>query len=237
MAIVSVEEQKPNSGELPVITLRDAVVFPQALTPLTIGRPRVKTAVDTAWSSDKLVIVVSQKNPRIESPNPEDLYNVGTVCAIRRLWKVDGDYHCAVEGLTRVYLREFIQLEPFILVKFEEIPQISEKSEEIEALIRNVLAKVKRYTELGGTLILESAMPIFSTDDPNQLVNLVVHAIDIKTSDKQEILETVSTKDRLEKLATLLAQEIKILELSQKIDSETQERVGQMTKQAYLKEK
>lgn len=238
MAIISVEEQKHNnSGELPVITLRDAVVFPGALTPLTIGRPRVKAAVDTAWSTDKLVVVVSQKNPRIETPEPADLYKVGSLCVIRRLWKVDGDYHCAVEGLSRVYLKEFVQLDPFILVKFEEIPQLSEKSEEIEALLRNVLAKVKRFTELGGTLILESAMPIFSTDDPNQLINLVTHAIDVKTSEKQEILETVVIRERLEKLAAILAREIKILEIAAKIDSETQERVGQMTKQAYLKEK
>lgn len=238
MAIVSVEEQKQDKADLlPVITLRDAIVFPSALTPLTIGRPKVKAAVDQSLSGNKQVIVVSQKNPRIEVPTPEDLYKIGTVCTIRRSWKVDGDYHCAVEGLFRVYLKEFVQLEPFILVKFEEIPDLAEKSEETEALVRNILAKVKRFTELGGTLILESAMPIFSTDDPNQLVNLVTHAIDVKTADKQDILETVNTKDRLEKLAAVLAREIKILEISAKIDTETQERVGHMTKQAYLKEK
>lgn len=238
MAIVSVEEQKQEKVDsLPVITLRDAVVFPGALTPLTIGRSRVKAAVDQSWSTDKHIIVVSQKNPRIETPTPDDLYQIGTVCAIRRLWKVDGDYHCAVEGISRVYLGEFIQFDPFILVKYQEIPQISEKSEETEALVRNILAKVKRFTELGGTLILESAMPIFSTDDPNQLVNRVAHAIDIKTSDKQDILETISTKERLEKLIAIVAREIKILELSAKIDTETQERVSEMTKRAYLQEK
>jgi len=238
MAILSTEEQKLKSKtELPVITLRDTVVFPNQMIPLTIGRMRVRAAVDVAWATDRLAVFVAQKNPRIEVPGPQDLYKVGTVGTIRRLWKVDGDYHCAVEGLVRVYLKEFVQLDPYILVKVEEIPEISERSEEIEALFRTVLAKLRRYGELGGALTLESSISIFSTDDPNQLVNGVAHAMDIKASDKQAILEMIDTKKRLDKLSEILTREIKILEISQKIETESQERIGKATREAFLREK
>jgi len=102
---------------------------------------------------------------------------------------------------------------------------------------RALLNKIKKYGELGGVLSLESSIHIFSTDDPNQLVNIISASIDLKTADKQQILEMVDTKTRLEKLSDLLSREIRILEISSKIDTETQERVGKVTKEAILREK
>ncbi|MDP2632531.1 MAG: endopeptidase La, partial [Candidatus Curtissbacteria bacterium] len=193
--------------------------------------------LDGAWAGDRLAVFVAQKNPRIENPAPNDIYSVGTVGLIRRLWKVDNEYNLAVEGLSRVYLKEFTQIDPYLAVKVEEVPELTQKTEEIEALFRNILAKIKRYGELGGTLTLESSIHIFSTDDPNQLVNIVSASIDLKTFDKQQILEMVDTKTRLERLSDLLTREIRILEISAKIDTETQERVGRVTKEAILREK
>lgn len=207
------------------------------MVPITVGRPKVKLGLDGAYNSDRLAVFVAQKNPRIENPAPNDIYSVGTVGLIRRLWKVDNEYNLAVEGMSRVYLKEFTQIDPFLAVKVEEVPQLSQRTEEIEAMFRNILAKIKRYGELGGTLTLESSIHIFSTDDPNQLVNIVAASIDLKTSDKQQILEMVDTKARLERLSELLTREIRILEISQKIDTETQERVGRVTKEAILREK
>ncbi len=207
------------------------------MVPITVGRPKVKLGLDSAWANDRLAVFVAQKNPRIENPAPNDIYSVGTVGLIRRLWKVDSEYNLAVEGLTRVYLKEFSQIDPYVAVKVEEIPELSQKTEETEALFRNTLAKIKRYGELGGVLTLESSIHIFSTDDPNQLVNIVAASIDLKTSDKQQILEMVDTKARLQRLSELLTREIRILEISSKIDTETQERVGKVTKEAILREK
>ncbi|MBI2012443.1 endopeptidase La [Candidatus Curtissbacteria bacterium] len=235
---IFLDQQKPKlKNELPVVPLRDTVVFPSSMVPITVGRPKVKLGLDSAWSSDRLAVFVSQKNPRIENPAPNDIYSVGTVGLIRRLWRVDNEYNLAVEGLSRVYLKEFIQIEPFLAVKVEEIPELTQKTEEIEALFRTLLAKIKKYSELGGVLSLESSIHIFSTDDPNQLVNIVTASIDLKTADKQQILEMVDTKTRLEKLSELLSREIRILEISSKIDTETQERVGKVTKEAILREK
>ena len=235
---IFLEQQKPRlKNELPIVPLRDTVVFPSSMVPITVGRPKVKLGLDNSWNSDRLCVFVAQKNPRIENPAPNDIYSVGTVGLIRRLWKVDNEYNLAVEGLTRVYLKEFTQIDPFLAVKVEEIPELTQKTEETEALFRNILAKIKRYGELGGTLTLESSIHIFSTDDPNQLVNIIAASIDLKTADKQQILEMVDTKTRLTRLSELLIREIRILEISSKIDTETQERVGKVTKEAILREK
>lgn len=232
------DQQKPQvKNELPIVPLRDTVVFPSSMVPITVGRPKVKLGLDDAWAGDRLAIFAAQKNPRIENPAPNDLYSVGTLGIIRRLWRVDNEYNLAVEGLSRVYLKEFVQIEPYLVVKVEEIPQLVHKTEETEALFRNILAKIKRYGELGGILTLESSIHIFSTDDPNQLVNIISSSIDLKTVDKQQILETVDTKARLEKISEILTREIRILEISSKIDTETQERVGRVTKEAILREK
>lgn len=233
-----IDQQKPRiKNELPIVPLRDTVVFPSSMVPITVGRPKVKLGLDDAWAGDRLAVFVAQKNPRVENPAPNDIYTVGTVGLIRRLWKVDNEYNLAVEGLSRVYLKEFSQIDPYLSVKVEEIPELSQKSEETEALFRNVLSKIKKYGELGGVLTLESSIHIFSTDDPNQLVNIIAASIDLKTSDKQQILEMVDTKIRLSRLSDLLTREIRILEISSKIDTETQERVGKVTKEAILREK
>ena len=227
---IFLDQQKPSlKNELPIVPLRDTVVFPSSMIPITVGRPKVKLGLDSSWASDRLAVFVSQKNPRIENPAPNDIYSVGTVGLIRRLWKVDNEYNLAVEGLMRVYLKEFSQIEPYLAVKVEEIPEISQKTEETEALFRNILAKIKKYGELGGILTLESSIHIFSTDDPNQLVNIITASIDLKTQDKQQILEMVDTKTRLARLSELLNREIRILEISSKIDTDTQERVGKVT--------
>lgn len=235
---IFLDQQKPQiKNELPVVPLRDTVVFPSSIVPITVGRSKVKLGLDSAWTADRLVVFAAQKNPRIETPAPNDIYSVGTVGLIRRLWKIDDEYNLAVEGLSRVYLKEFVQIDPFLAVKVEEIPELTQKTEEIEALFRNLLNKVKKYGEVGGVLTLESSINIFSTDDPNQLVNIVAASIDFKTQDKQQILEMVDTKARLERLSELLARETRILEISSKIDTETQERVGKITKEAFLREK
>ncbi len=237
MAII-IDPQKPKLGsELPIVPLRDTVVFPSSMVPITVGRPKVKLGLDSSWASDHLAVFVAQKNPRIENPAPNDIYSVGTVGLIRRLWKVDNEYNLAVEGINRVYLKEFTQIDPFLSVKVEEIPELTQKTDEVEALFRNILTKIKRFGELGGTLTLESSIHIFSTDDPNQLVNIVAASIDLKTLDKQQILEMVDTKARLGRLSELLTREIRILEISSKIDTETQERVGKVTREAILREK
>lgn len=227
---------------IPVGPLRDTVIFPGTSVPIVSGRPRSKAALDAAWNSDKLIAFVTQKNSRIEDPGDKDLYKVGTVCLIRRVVKnPDGEYTLQAEGIARVFIKNFIQTEPFLEAEIEEIPELYEKNEQTEALVRTVREQVRRYLELGGNPFFDQGSfanwSIFTySDDPNQLVNTITQAIDFKTIDKQQILEMVSAAERLQRLSELLAKEIRIMEISQKISSQTQERVSRLTKEAILKE-
>lgn len=227
---------------MPVGPLRDTVIFPGNSVPIISGRPKSKAALDVAWNSDKLIVFVTQKNSKIEDPTDKDLYRVGTVCLIRRVVKnPEGEYTLQAEGIARVFLKNFIQTEVFLEAEIEEIPELYEKSEQTEAMVRTVREQVKRYLELGGNPFFDQSnfanWSLFTySDDPNQLVNSVTQAIDFKTIDKQQILEMVSAAERLQRLSELLAKEVRIMEISQKISSQTQERVQKITKEAILKE-
>lgn len=227
---------------IPVGPLRDTVIFPGNSVPIISGRPKSKAALDVAWNGDKLILFVAQKNSRIEDPSDKDLYKVGTVCLIRRVVvNPDGEYTLQAEGISRVYIKNFVQADPYLEAEIEEIPELYEKSEQTEALVRSVRDQIKRYLELGGNPLFEQGgftnWSLFTyTEDPNQLVNSIVQAIDFKTIDKQQILEMISSIERLQRVSELLAKEIRILEVQQKISTQTQERVSRMTKEAILRE-
>ena len=227
---------------MPVGPLRDTVIFPGNSVPIISGRAKSKAALDIAWNTDKLIVFVTQKNSRIEDPTDKDLYKVGTVCLIRRVVKnPEGEYTLQAEGLSRVFLKNFVKTEPYLEAEIEEIPELYEKSEQTEALVRTVREQVKRFLELGGNPFFDQSnfanWSLFTySEDPNQMVNSITQSIDFKTIDKQQILEMTSAQERLQRLSELLAKEIRILEISQKISSQTQERVSRMTKEAILRE-
>src|SRR3989344_4894269 len=227
---------------MPVGPLRDTVIFPGNSVPIISGRSKSKTALDISWNSDKLIVFVTQKNSKVEDPTEKDLYKVGAVCLIRRVVKnPEGEYTLQAEGLSRVYLKNFTKTEPYLEAEIEEIPELYEKSEQTEALVRTVREQVKRFLELGGNPFFDQSnfanWSLFTySDDPKQLVNSITQSVDFKTIDKQQILEMVSAQERLQRLSELLAKEVRILEISQKISSQTQERVSKMTKEAILRE-
>lgn len=226
---------------LPVGPLRGTVIFPGNTVPIISGRPKSKAALDAAWSTNRLIVFITQKNERIDEPDPKDLYQVGTVCLIKRILKVDGEYQLSAEGLVRVYIKKYTQTEPYFEAEIEEIPELYEKNEEVEALVRTVKEQLRRFIELGGNALfdasgLSSWSFLSQNDDPNQLVNHICQMVEFKIIDKQQILEMVSAMDKLQRTSELLAKEIRILEISQKISSHTQERVSRMTKEAILRE-
>ena len=229
------------SKTLPVGPLRGTVIFPGNTVPIVSSRPKSRAALDAAWATNRLIVFVSQKNERIDDPSDSDLFQIGTVCLIKRILKVDNEYQLSAEGLVRVYIKSFTQKDPYMEAEIEEIPELYEKNEETEALLRTVKDQLKRYLELNGNPLFDvSALanwPLLSqSDDPNHLVNSICQMIEFKTIDKQQILEMVSAIDRLQRVSELLAKEIRILEISQKISTHTQERVSRMTKEAILRE-
>ncbi|KKR82314.1 MAG: Lon protease [Candidatus Daviesbacteria bacterium GW2011_GWA1_41_61] len=232
--------------KLPVGPLRDTVMFPGTSLPIVSGRVKSKSALDQAWSTNRQIVFVTQKNSRIEDPDGKDLYQVGTVCLLKRMIRnPDGEYTVSAEGLTRVFIKSYTQNEPYLEAAVEEIPELFEKTEETEALMRTIRDQFRRFIELGGNPLFDpSALSnwaaswtvVSQNDDPNLLVNSIAQAVDLKTIDKQQILEMVLAVERLQRLSELLAKEIKILEISQNISTKTQERVSKMTKEAILRE-
>ncbi len=236
-------EDNGEQNVYPVIPIRDKVVFPGALDALTLGRERSKEAIEEAarvakenGSDTPQIVFVAQRQADVTDPKPEDLYTVGTLSSVRRLWKVNEDYNLTIEGSTRVHIDEFVQEDPYYVAEVEEIPEISEQSEEVEALVRNITAQMKRYGEIGGSLSLEASISIFSAEDPNRLVDAIASGINFKTSVKQQLLEMTDTQARLKKISEILAREIQVLEIGRKISRDTQKRVGQTTREAILRE-
>ena len=136
---------------MPVGPLRETVIFPGQNVPIVSGRPKSKAAVDAAWNTDKLIVFVTQKNSRVEDPTDKDLYSVGTVCVIRRVVRnPESEYTLQAEGIARVFIKNFNQVEPYLEAEIEEIPELYEKSEQVEALARTVRDQVKRFIELAG---------------------------------------------------------------------------------------
>lgn len=229
------------SRTLPVSPLRGTVIFPGNHVPIISGRERSKAALDMAWATNRLITFITQKNERIDDPTPHDLYQVGTVCLIKRIVKVDGEYQLNVEGLVRVFVKSYVQTDPYFEAEIEEVPEMYEKNEQTEALMRTVREQLRRFLELGGNPLLDATglvgLSLLSqNDDPNQLVNSICQMVEFKTLDRQHILELVSAAERLQRVSELLAKEIRIMEISQKISSHTQERVSKMTKEAILRE-
>ncbi|KKR80312.1 MAG: Lon protease, partial [Candidatus Daviesbacteria bacterium GW2011_GWC1_40_9] len=184
--------------KLPVGPLRDTVMFPGTSLPIVSGRVKSKSALDQAWSTNRQIVFVTQKNSRIEDPDGKDLYQVGTVCLLKRMIRnPDGEYTVSAEGLTRVFIKSYTQNEPYLEAAVEEIPELFEKTEETEALMRTIRDQFRRFIELGGNPLFDpSALSnwaaswtvVSQNDDPNLLVNSIAQAVDLKTIDKQQIL-------------------------------------------------
>ena len=223
--------------ELPLVALREKVVLPSSWESFSINRDPSKKALDASLAMNGLVVFVCQQDAQTTQPTPDDLYKVGTIARIRRFWKVNGDYNLTVEGLNRVKIVEYTQQEPFLQVKVEDMPEFTrQEDEEREALVANITTQMNRYREMGGHLSLEASIAIFSAEDSNALCNAITAGIDFKPQDKQAILEMTDEIERLKKVSELLAHEIRVLEIGQKIANQTQERVKKVTKEAILRE-
>ena len=138
MALDPVSQPLKLAKNLPVAPLRGTVIFPGNNVPIVSGRPKSRAALDAAWNGNRLIVFVAQKNERIDDPSTDDLFQVGTVCLIKRIVKIENEYQLNAEGLVRVFIKNFNQTDPYFEAEIEEIPELYEKNEETEALIRTV---------------------------------------------------------------------------------------------------
>jgi ATP-dependent Lon protease len=230
-------EQPDIPPELPLLPLRGLVVYPQTAVPLTVGQPRSIKLVDEVVSGDRLIALVTAKDPDLETPGPDDIYRVGTIATIHRLFRApDGTIRMLVQGIARVAVDDFAATEPFLRAKIHAAPETVEKSLEVEALTRNVIDLFTRLADLVPSIPGELISSALNVDDPLQLVYTIATYIRIDLNDAQQLLELDSTEAKLRRLMTILTKELEVLELGRKIQTEAQSEMEKVQREYFLRE-
>ena len=223
---------------LPILPVRDTVLFPHAVLPLTVGRESSVQLINSL-GDDKTIVVVAQREARVDSPQPTDLYSIGTLAVVHKVVKMPNQsLFVFAEGLERVRLADFAQLAPFMRARVTTIPEtIPPKDSEIEALQRNVLTLFQQIVAGSPTLSDELSTVAMNIEEPGRLVDFIASSLpSLSTADKQETLETSDVRIRLEKINQHLAKELEVQQLRNKIQSEVQDRVQQTQREYYLRE-
>jgi ATP-dependent Lon protease len=222
---------------LPILPLRGLVVYPETTVPLTIGQPRSIRLVDDVVAGDRMIGLVTTRDPEIENPGPEDLYRIGTIATVNRLFRApDGTIRLLMQGIARFRLTDFTQVEPYLKAGYELIPEKVETGLEIEALTHNARDQFAHIAEMIPSIPRELVSSISALEDPLQTVYTVANFQRMDQEDAQEILELDSASDKLHKLVTILTREGEVLELGQKIQNEARSEIEKMQKEYFLRE-
>jgi len=224
-------------AEVPVLPLRGTVAYPDLIVPLVVGRERSIRLIDEAMGRDRLIAILTQKNPDIEDPELEDLYTIGTVATIMKMVKmVDGSQRIVVQGLARFKLVEFTQREPHFRARILPIFEEYQKDIEIDAMYINLKNLYKKAVEIAPYLSSELSQIATKIENPGNLADLVASTINISVAERQEVLEKIDLKERLKKVTVMLNRELETLELSSKIQSHIKEGIDKTQREYYLRE-
>ncbi len=232
MNIISLTDQI-----LPVVPIRDGIVFPGTEMILTFGRQRSVSAIEAAQQSGKRVVLVMQKNPGANDPTPSDLYSTATVGEIVQMMKNEGEINALVRGIAKVEILSYEAVEPFFVARVIGKEDIFEENDETKAITNHITNELRRAVNLGKSMDFLTFMNIMSGVGSLQLSYQIAGILDIKPSERQELLEMVVVKQRLEKEITYLSHEVKILELEKKIASKTQEKFDKNVREQVLRER
>lgn len=222
---------------LPVVPIRDGIVFPGTEMILTFGRARSVSAIEAAQTSGKRVILVMQKNPGINDPTPSDLHTTGTIGEIVQMMKNEGEINALVRGIAKIEILSYESVEPFFIAKVIEVNDTHEDDDEVKAQFNFLSGELRRAVKLGKTMDFLTFMNMMSGITPLALSYHLAGVLDIKPEERQELLEMRSVKERLERETHLLGHELKILELERKIASKTQEKFDKGMREQVLRER
>src|SRR5213080_3733214 len=224
---------------LPVLPLKDLVIFPFIIVPLSVSREKSINAVDQALAENRVIMLTAQKDFQNEDPAEDDLYRVGTVAIIMRMLKLpDGRIRILVQGLSRARIDYFIQTAPFFKAKITRIDETTTKDRglETEALIRAVKQNLDRAVGLGKNISPEVMVIAANLDDPARLTDLAASNLDLKLEEAQQILETIDPVERLKKVNELLTREINLLTMQQEISSAAQGEMNKSQREYFLRQ-
>jgi ATP-dependent Lon protease len=222
---------------LPVLPLKDSVTFPDTLTPLAVGQERSVRLVNDVLGGNRMLVMVASRDSEIEEPAPDDLYDIGVVGLIARMMKVpDGTLRILVQGTQRVRLTGFVATEPYLVARIEEEPDITEQTSELEALKRNVQNTFSQIIEQTPYLPEEMAVALANLDDPSELAHMIAGSLRISVEEKQKLLEERDVAKRLRLLSQYLAQELEVISLGTKIQTQVQSEVDQAQREYFLRQ-
>ncbi|MBZ0156464.1 MAG: endopeptidase La [Alphaproteobacteria bacterium] len=224
---------------VPVLPVRDIVIFPYMILPLFVGRDISIKAIDHSLNTNRMVLLLAQKDLNVESPKPDDLYTMGTVCMIMRMLKLpDGRVKILVQGLSKAKVVKYTQQEPFFMA---EIAKLSEErpvepSLEIEALVRSVKEQMDKVVSLGKTILPDVMVVIENIEEPGRLADLITANLGLKTEQAQEILEMADPVERLKRVGEILTREVQLLTIQQKIQTDARGEIDKTQREYFLRE-
>jgi ATP-dependent Lon protease len=224
---------------LPVLPVRDIVVFPYMILPLFVGREMSIKAIDEALSGNRMIMLLTQRDPGLENPTAEDLYRVGVVGLIMRMLKLpDGRIKVLVQGLSKASVKEFRQEEPYYTAEIEKIEEkpVAEVPLELEAMVRTVKEQMDKAVNLGKSILPDIMVVIENLDDPGRLADLVASNLGLKTEQAQEMLEITDPVERLKRISDILGREIELLLVQQKIQTEARGEIDRTQREYFLRE-
>lgn len=228
---------QPTGEVIGVLPLRNSVLFPHAVMPISVGRRKTLALIENALEKDLPIAVVSQKDASVDDPSPDDLYEHGTVAKILKAIRVGGgNINLIIQGNERIRLLRFDQLEPFLAAELVRLPDQKEEGIEVEASARNLAMQFRKLVEIHPNLSGDIAELSLPEDDPDRLADLVSSVLPIPVADKMALLPLTSLHERLEKITHRVMREIQVTELGSQIQSRVMDEVGKTQRQFYLRE-
>ena len=222
---------------LPVLPLRDIVVFPHMIVPLFVGREKSVRALEAVMKEDKQILLVAQKNAAQDDPSPEDIYRVGTVSTVLQLLKLpDGTVKVLVEGARRARITSFKETGPFFEAFVEPLPERLGETKELEALSRTVVSQFEQYIKLNKKIAPEVLVSLNQVEEPGKLADTVASHLGLKIAEKQDLLEQVEVSERLERVFGYMEAEIGVLQVEKRIRGRVKRQMEKTQREYYLNE-
>lgn len=228
---------KQKSRSIPLLPLRGLLVYPSMVLHLDVGREKSIKALEQAMIDDHMILLCSQSEINIEEPTQEDIYQVGTIAKVRQMLKLpNGTIRVLVEGVNRAEIEQYLPNENYYEVLARELHEGQTNDSELDALMRAVLSQFEHYINLSKKVTPETLAAVSDIDQPGRLADVITSHLSLKIKDKQEILETVEVRPRLEKLLDFLNNEREVLELERKISQRVKKQMEKTQKEYYLRE-
>ncbi len=223
--------------EIPILPLRDTVIYPYMVSPLFVARPKSIQLIEDVLNQNRILGLVAQKKAEIEDPKPSDLFDYGTAATILKMLKLpDGTMRVLVQGLSRIQVVDYLQMTPYLKARVRPLEDVIQEGLELEALAKNVSIQFQKIISLVPHLPDELQIAVMNINHPGKLADLVASNLNLSLEEKQQILELVDVKKRLEKLTVFINRELEVLEIGNKIQHEVQSELSKNQREYFLRQ-